>query len=133
MKTSFGLQDQVYDILINDPIILDLLGNPTNDEEKNLKIRREIATIDVIEPESLDFISVYIIDALPSKNYKVNRAVLVVDYFTSLRYNAMRLAERAKVLLEDNLDITLSSEGQQVSGIVGVYQYRQRYLPLIWG
>jgi len=36
-------------------------------------------------------------------------------------------------ILAEKLDLQVMSEGQIPSGSVGVYQYRQRFMPLIWG
>jgi len=133
VRTAFKTQDQIFDLLRNDQELMTLLGSPATDEEINIKLKREMTSIDVFNTDDLDFISFYFINAMPTRNHKVNRGVLVIDYFTSLRYNAGELSERVKTVLADKLDLQIMSEGQIPSGIVGVYQYRQRFMPLIWG
>lgn len=133
MRSTFRTQDQIYELLGNDLEVLALLGNPSTDEEKNIKLKREITSLDVFETSDLDFLSFYFIDAVPTKNFKVNKGILIIDYFAALRYNAGELSEKVKSVLARKLDLQIMSEGQIPSGIIGVYQYRQRFMPLVWG
>lgn len=133
MRSTFKTQDQIFELLSNDTELMNLLGNPATDEELNIKLKREMTSIDVFDTNDLDFISFYFVNAMPTKNYKVNKGVLIIDYFTSLRYNAGELSEKIKTILSEKLGLQIMSEGQIASGIVGVYQYRQRFMPLVWG
>jgi hypothetical protein len=113
--------------------MLGLLGNPTTDEEKDMRVRREDQSPEVLTTDDLDFIAVFFVDAAPTKNYMVNKGYLIVDYYTSIRYNAKLLSERVAELLQGYDEIKLYSEGQAISGITGIYKYRQRYNPLVRG
>lgn len=132
MATAFKTQDQIFNILKSDTVLLNIIGNPVGNDALNIKFKREMCSVDVINAKDLDFISFYFVNAMPTKNYMVNKGILIIDYYTALRYNSMLLSDRVVFLLNKYMDLNISSEGQIPSGMVGIYQYRQRFMPTIW-
>ena len=114
--------------------MLSLLGNPVGDEQLNNKIRREEQSPDVITDADMDFISLYFIDGIQTKNHLANRGVLQVDFFCATRYSALNLVNQFRSIMKSNwADYKVVHEGQSPSGISGVYKYRLRYVALIDG
>jgi hypothetical protein len=124
---TFAIQDKVYGIFTNDTELLSLLGDPTDDESKNLRFRREELMLTELNTEVIPFLSFVFIDSLESKNYLRNKGILEVNIYCSVRYEAMGIYRRLQALLKENFDIQVIHEGQVASGIQGIYCYRVRY------
>lgn len=134
MDTSFGLQDKLYNLFINDATLLSLVDNPTGDEQLNNKFRREDAMPELLDKSDLDFIAFFFINSQQTRNAKANEGILEINFYTSFRYNAKRLVERVRELIDNEYpEWGLIAEGQKPSGIIGVYKYRLRFDPLIAG
>ncbi len=134
MQDSFATQDEIWSKCSVDATLLGLLGSPVGDEQLNNKLRREEQSPDVITEADIDFISLYYIDGIQTKNHLANKGVLQVDFFCATRYSGTRLVTQFKKIMKANWqDYKLAYEGQSPSGVVGVYKYRLRYITLIEG
>lgn len=128
---TFDIQNEIYDLLTNDTELLALLGDPIDDESKNLRFRREELMLSEVKPEIIPFVSFVFIDSLESKNMLRNRGILEVNIFCSVRYEASGIYTRVKTLLKQKFDLQLIHEGQVASGIQGIYCYRVRFRLLV--
>ena len=140
---TFEVQNEIFQLFYNDLQMLSLLGIITpyqyefvtpsqvyeelNFELLNEKIRREELMLSEIKPEVLPFVTFVFIDSLESKNHLVNRGILEVNIFCSVRYEASGIYSRVKTLLKQKFDLQLIHEGQVASGIQGIYCYRTRF------
>ena len=129
---SFKFQDSLYNLFIADAELLEIMGNPTDDEERNLRFRREDFDISEIDSENFPFMTITFADANESDNCLRNIGILEINIFTSTRYTASVIYDIMNKIIRYNLnDMKIISEGQVYAGVRGMYCYRIRYNPVI--
>ena len=95
---SFKFQDEIYNLFINDHELMSLMGDPFDDEEMNLRFRREEFDITELDSESFPFLTVIFIDTDYTGNYLRNTGLLEIVIYSLCRYDAMRIYERVRAL-----------------------------------
>lgn len=134
MRDSFDLLNKIFDLSIIDNELMLLLGSPSTLDEQNNRLRREIQTADVIEETDIPFVSFYFDGSTKSKvNYMANKGDLYFDIYAGSIYVISQIAKAIRKLLSGNMEIAFMYEGQQPSGVNGVYKYRLIYNPIIDG
>jgi len=128
---SFSLQDDIFELCRSSTELLSIFGITDNDDQLNERIRREECPVELLTTDSLPFLSLVFINAHPTRNYLVNTGVLEMNIYSSTRYDAMQIYRIVKGLLQSREDFAIHAEGQVPSGIVGIYQYRVRFSPLV--
>ena len=129
---SFKFQDEIYNLFINDHELMSLMGDPFDDEEMNLRFRREEFDITELDSESFPFLTVIFIDTDYTGNYLRNIGLLEVVIYSLGRYDAMRIYERVRALFRKHYpEMTIVTEGQIYTEVRGMYCYRTRFNPLI--
>lgn len=127
------MQDKIYDLFTNDAPLMELMLNPQGPEETNGRFRREEMMLEEVTADKLPFIIfVFLPDGSQTKNYLVNKSLLEVSIYCSTRYEATQVYPRIKRILQSNFeDFQVIREGQQPSGIQGVFKYVLRFKPLV--
>lgn len=128
LKDSFDTKDTIFDLFKVDPILLELMGNPVGLEQLYEKFRPRNQEGIVLEDNQLPFLAFYVGDAVPTRNYLVNKGFLYVDYFVT--FDAGPIAKKVRELLKTK-GWQLVSEGERSTGIPNVYKYRDIFAPLI--
>lgn len=130
---SFEYADKLWDLFTNDSILTGLLGvNPIDDSSYAIKFRQEDIAPEEFTPDNLDFIAFYFADADVTPNDFMNKGLLRVDIYSSIRDNVAPIRKRIVELIHENFDERIRGEGQYSSGIVNVYKYRLEFTPLIF-
>jgi hypothetical protein len=142
---TFDLQDQIYEFCRGSTETKDALQitqeyidafDRTPEENINdawdTKVRREEYQVTPLTIDILPFLSLVFINAHPTKNYLVNLGVLEMNIYGSTRYSVIQIYRVVRGLLQSKYEnFAIIAEGQVASGIVGIYQYRVRFSPLI--
>lgn len=130
---AFEYTDKIWDIFVNDPMLLDLLEVDTRNEESYAKkIRQEDFMPEEFDASSLDFIAFYFADAEMTVNDFLNNGILRFDIYSNIRDRVVPIRERIVTLMHENFDTRVRAEGQRSSGITNVYKYRLEFKPLIF-
>ena len=101
---SFKFQDSLYNLFIADAELLEIMGNPTDDEERNLRFRREDFDISEIDSENFPFMTITFADANESDNCLRNIGILEINIFTSTRYTASVIYDIMNKIIRYNLN-----------------------------
>lgn len=129
---SFKFQDEIYSLFINDHELMSLMGDPFDDEEMNLRFRREEFDITEINSEAFPFLTILFWDTTETHNYLRNVGLLEITIYSLGRYDASRIFERVRALLRKHYpEMKLTAEGQIYTEVRGMYCYRTRFNPLI--
>ena len=129
---SFKFQDEIYSLFTNDYELMSLMGDPFDDEEINLRFRREEFDITELDSESFPFLTIVFIDTDYTNNYLRNTGLLEIVIYSLGRYDAMRIYERVRTLFRKHYpEMTIVTEGQIYTEVRGMYCYRTRFNPLI--
>lgn len=129
---SFKFQDELYNLFINDHELMSLMGDPFDDEEMNLRFRREEFDITEIDSEAFPFLTILFLDTDETQNYLKNIGILEITIYSLGRYDASRIFERVRTLLRKYYpEMKLITEGQIYTEVRGMYCYRTRFNPLI--
>lgn len=129
---SFETQDMLYHLFISDNELMSFMGNPSNDEEKNLRFRREEFDITEINSECYPFLTIIFVDTDDTRNYLKNMGLLEINIYSSGRYDAMLICKRVRAILKKYFpEIKIIAEGQVYTEVRGVFCYRTRYNPII--
>lgn len=134
MKSTFDLQDELFDLFRYDEELPVILGiTDVNDiGQCDNKIRRQCQDPTLLTTDVLDFFDYSFVDARPTKNYLVNFGLLEINIFAGNRYKAKLIYDPIKRILKDNYDnMQVYSEGQVNSPIRDIYCYRIRLKPLV--
>lgn len=130
---SFEYTDKLWDIFTNDSTLISLLNVNVNDDSSYvLKFRQEDIAPEEFSPDNLDFIAFYFSDANITINDFMNKGLLRIDIYSSIRDNVAPIRKRIVDLIHENFDERIRAEGQYSSGIVNVYKYRLEFTPLIF-
>lgn len=129
---SFKFQDELYSLFINDHELMSLMGDPFDDEEMNLRFRREEFDITEIDSEAFPFLTILFLDTDETQNYLKNIGILEITIYSLGRYDTSRIFERVRTLLRKYYpEMKLITEGQIYTEVRGMYCYRTRFNPLI--
>jgi hypothetical protein len=129
---SFKLQDEIYNLFVNDYELMSLMGDPFDDEEMNLRFRREEFDITEIDSEAFPFLTILFWDTAETRNYLRNVGLLEITIYSLGRYDASRIFERIRMLFRKHYpEMKLTAEGQIYTEVRGMYCYRTRFNPLI--
>lgn len=110
---------------------MSIFGDPTDDESKNLKFRRQTKVLTEVDVEQLPFVSFVFIDADVTKNYLRNKGLLELNIYCSADYEAEIIYNAIVPLVKQLDDVSIIAEGEVASGIPGIYCYRVRFRPLV--
>lgn len=133
MYSTFAWQDELFTAFKGDNELCRLLNIYDTDDIELLdtKLRREDLMPELFDPNVLDFIAFYFVDADRSNNYLLNRGLLRLDIYSGYRSNAAAIRERCAKVIHDCFDIRIVAEGQIRADVRDVYKYRLELLPLI--